>query len=303
MKRVTILILIALAFGCEHKPDANDQDKPNADTHGAAPAAEDEPTEGKFSVALKVSGSQEVFQMKDAPKPEAVQAHLKSAIEETPAFAPDGPRKLEGMVTYDIKALPDDKGYDVVLLGTLNSPHANFNAGVNVQSTDKGYVGQPLSGVVDGAVAEFARRIGAQARVIGGDNANLKTILENPDEPDSARLMAIQEIRERRATEHTEVVRKYLAPEYDVKLRLAAAATLVSMGDEKSRADILKVAEDFSRDRNPQFVPMLHILGDLGGPEVMTYLSAVADGHSAPAVREVAKEVLEKAQENEKKAP
>ena len=40
---------------------------------------------------------------------------------------------------------------------------------------------------------------------------------------------------------------------------------------------------------------MLHILGDLGGDEVITYLEAVSEGHSAPAVRAVASEALKEA--------
>lgn len=288
---LTLLLLIGLS-ACD-KPATTDKSgtvDPTSEATGDSAASS-----GKFSVELKISGSQEVYKIEGAPKPEEVQESLSSALYKQEAIEKDGPRKLKGVVNYDIKMLPDDAGYDILLLGALNSPGANFDAGVNVQSTDEKWKEKSLAEMVDGAVAEFATRIGGQARVIGGDDENLGTILENVKENETTKLMAIQEIRERRDTKHLELVRGFLAEDQPPKLRLAACATLVSLGDTTSRTEILKVAEDFSRDRNPQFVPMLHILGDLGGTEVTTYLETVADAHAAPAVRTVAQEVLDKA--------
>lgn len=295
MKSWIVAALIAsTAIACEKSAPREGGSGRHAETTQSENAA---PEEGKFSAQIKISPSQEVYTMEGAPKPADVEQHLADAIHATPAFAPDGPRKIEGVVAYDIKMLPGDAGYDIVLLGGLNSPSAKFEAGVNVQSTDEKWRGKPLADMVYGAADEFASRIGAQARVIGTDDAGLLAILQAGDESDSAHLLAIQEVRERRLEGHLDAVRPYLAAERSPGLRLAACATLVSLGDQKSRSEILAVAEDFSRDRNPQFVPMLHILGDLGGEEVTTYLQAVADGHAAPAVRAVAQEVLNKPRE------
>ena len=285
-KMLTVLLL-ALACGCD-KQETSEPAESEAEV--ATPSS----ATGKFSIELKVSGSQDVYQLEGAPKPEEVQAALVAAFYATEAFEEGGPRKLKGIVNYDIKALPDDGGHDLVLLGALNSPDANFDAGVNLQSTDEAWKGKSAREMVDGAVANFVERISGQARVVGGDDDNLRAVMESADEPESARVMAIQEVRERRLTKHLDVVRTFLGEDHSASLRLAASATLVSLGDTESRGEIVKVAEDFSRDRNPQFVPMLHILSDLGGTEVVTYLEAVAEAHAAPAVRAVAQEALSK---------
>ncbi len=286
---IALGVLILVGGGLWYNASTPETPQPNDTT--AATAA----TTGKFSVTLKISASQDVYTSEGAPKPEEVEAALKAALYKTEAFEEGGPRALKGLVNYDIKSLPNDGGHDIVLLGSLNSPGANFDAGVNVQATDEAWKGKSLREMVDGAVAQFAGRIGAQARVIGGDDANLRTILESSTETEDLRLMAIQEIRERRLKQHLDVVRGYLDPAQPPTLRLAASAALVSMDDKASASEILTVAEDFSRDRNPQFVPMLHILSDLGGTEIITYLEAVAEAHSAPAVRTVAQEALDKA--------
>lgn len=141
-------------------------------------------------------------------------------------------------------------------------------------------------------IASIADQISAQATIVVAGADELAAILSDDDATDTRYLMAIQEIRERRLEDAIPDVRPFLAPERSSKLRTAAAATLVQLGDEESRSDIIKVAEDLSRDKDPQYVPMLHILADLGGPEVVTYLQTVADAHGAPAVRQVAAEAL-----------
>lgn len=295
---IALFIGVPIVGACDSK-----ENKTEAESEKTAKeevAAED-PGEGKFSIqTLKISGSQAVYQIDGAPRPEEVEDKLTAAIEALDTFAEDGPRGLSGMVTYDVRPLPTE-GYDVMLIGGLNSPRAKFSAGANYKSTDEKWKGKSLQEMVDGAVEEFASRIGAQAKVLGSDVDGLVKILKDEDEPQEAKLLAIQEIRERDAKEHLDDIRPLLDDSNEPELRTAAAATLVSMGDDQSRSAILKTAEDFSREKNPQYVPMLHILASLGGNEIISYLEAVAEGHSAPAVREVAKEALSDARENRRK--
>ena len=49
--------------------------------------------------------------------------------------------------------------------------------------------------IVDGVIVEYAKRIAAQGRVIGGADDLLVKILDDPNERANARLMALQEIR------------------------------------------------------------------------------------------------------------
>lgn len=283
--------LLLLLGGCDKPADSPSEEQ--SQTQQDAPNTPR--VEGKFSVTLKVSGTAEVYQREGAPKPEEVEKRLVDALYATDPFAADGARALEGTVTYDVKSLPDEGGTEVVMFGALNSPDANFNAGVNNQSTDEQWKNLPLAEMVHGAIDQFTSQIITQARVVGGDAATLLAILENEEEPEPARLMAIQEMRERKLVQDIPALRKYLQSGTPEKLRLAAAAALVSLGDTESRTEILEVAEELSRERDPRYVPMLHILGDLGGDEVITYLEAVAEGHAAPAVRDVAAEALNKA--------
>lgn len=284
MKFVIVLVLALSLSACEK----------NEATTGSEAAAANESQSEAFTVSLRVSATQSALSA-DVPKSEELAEQLMAGLYESAVFAADGAKKLDGMVMYDVKALPNEAGHEVMLIGGLQSPDAKFDAGVNLQTTDDKWKDASLRELVDGAAAEFVKRIIAQARVVGGDDSALAKILADSSEPLDAQVMALQEVRERRATELLPQVKPFLSEERDPALRLAAAATLVSIGDTSERAEILKVAETFSRDRDPRLVPMLHILGDLGGEEVVTYLQTVADAHDAPAVREVAKEVLKKA--------
>jgi hypothetical protein len=239
-------------------------------------------------------GSQGVYRLEDAPKPEAVHDKLIDAIAARELFGRSGKQQVDGSFTYDVRKL-DDGGWDLMIVGGVRTHNARFDGGVNYRSSDERWKGKSLEEMVDAAVKAVAGKLDAQAHVLGTDVDGLITILQDEKEPEEAHLLAIQEVRERSARKATENVKPFLDSSHSSKLRVAAAATLVGLGDETVRADVLKVAEELSRDRDPQYVPMLHILADLGGPEVITYLETVADGHPAPAVREVAKEALDEA--------
>lgn len=277
------------AFGCEEKPAPPEENE--AATPDSEPLA---PTEGKFSIAkLSVRPSQDTFSIEGAPKPEEVQAVIEKKLYGTSSFEKGGPRALDGSIVYDLHPITD--GYEVMLYGGLSSANAKFEAGAGYKTTDEQWKDEPVADMVLAAADDLASKLAAQAEVMGSDVGGLIAVLDAESSKDEARLIAIQELRERKATESLPALRKHLDAKFRSELRTAAAATLVQLGDTESRSDIIKVAEDLSRERDPQYVPMLHILADMGGEEVVTYLEAVAEGHGAPAVREVAKEALKEA--------
>lgn len=289
-------LMVALTFvgstACDEKKVEEAPAKVAEDT--TPEADEIAPTEGKFSVdALKVTASQTTYQAADAPKPEEVKERLVNALYRSEVFEEGGPRELTGTLMYDVRKEGDV--WDVTLFGGLNSPNVRFEAGTELKSSDESWQGKPLREIVEAATDSVAEKILTQASVSGADVEGLIAVLEDPEAKDEARLSAIQEIREREAKVAIPAVRAQLSPERRSELRTAAAATLIQLGDMESGPRIIAVAEDLSRERDPQYVPMLHILADLGGPEAVTYLEAVAEGHSAPAVREVAKEALSQA--------
>ena len=78
----------------------------------------------------------------------------------------------------------------------------------------------------------------------------------------------------------------------DERLKIAVAAALTAFRDEESYSKIIGIAEELSRNRNPQLMPLLYMIGDMGTDESRTYLKAVADGHSDANAQRIAAEVL-----------
>ncbi len=289
------LAIATLTFGtaCEEKKPAVESEEVTTSERETPPPSTEPlaPTEGKFSIGkLDVKPSVGVFKAEGAPKPEEVQARLEAKLYESDAFEKGGPRELSGSVMYDIRKTDD--GWDVMLGGGVGSPNARFQAGVGQKSTGEGNADKSVAELVNGSVDEMAKQIARQAGVLASDVDGLVAVLEREGAEADEKIVAIQELRERRAKEAIPSLRKQLDPENPSNLRTAAAATLVQLGDTESRNEIVRVAEDLSRDKDPQYVPMLHILADLGGQEVETYLRTVADAHPAPAVRAVASEAL-----------
>lgn len=289
------LAALVAAAGCENADKAQKSAQNEATSTDEASSEGDGTTTGPFVIeAIKVNGSQATFKLEGAPKPDELEKKLRTALEASPAFTAQGPRKVKGTITYEARPLPSNGGWDVVLLGGFRRSDAMLDAGVNFKSTDEGLGELALPQLVDRAVEEFSNRIIAQARVVGA-SAEVLTEILRADEHPKTHLLAIQEIRERKVAPAAQAVRPFLSAETPAELRTAAAAALVAVGDEESRPKILAVAEDFSRDRNAQFLPLLQILADMGGSEVETYLGAVAEGHASPEVRMVAEEALKTA--------
>lgn len=301
--RALLIVGVVTCAACDKSQDNAPATPANSTTSEKPQEAPLAPTEGAFSVsAFKVSGSQGAYQIEEAPKPESLEPKVIAALLKQDNFEKDGPRALEGGITYDVRTLSDG-GYDVMLIGGLSSPNAKFDAAVNYKTSQEEWKGKSLDAVVDTAIDDFASRIASQAAVLGADVPGLVAVLQSEDEKVDARLLAIQELRERGSKDQVSAIRPYLDKEEPPELRVAASAALVRLGDSDSNAQILQVAEDLSRDRNPQYVPMLHILSDIGGTEVETYLQAVAEGHAAPAVRTVAEEALKNARAKSERQP
>lgn len=299
---IAFVLAVALLAACDDKsPDRPAEEKSSAQTSTTEKEGD---ADAPFGIGkIRVIGSQGVYKLgDDVPEPADVREKLVAAIEDQPLFASSGEQTVDGQFTYDVRKA-EDGAWDMMIVGSVRTDNARFDGGINYKSSDERWKGKSLQQMVDAGATSVAEKLDAQAHVLGSDTDEIIAILQDADEPEEAHLLAIQEVRERSARNATEQVKPFLNdPKHSSKLRVAAAATLVGLGDETVRADVLKLAEQLSRDRDPQYVPVLHILADLGGPEVITYLEAVAEGHSAPAVRAVASEALEAAR-GEKETP
>ncbi len=275
--------------GAETTEDAVEESQPDKDFA----------TDG-FSIGkIKIVAAANIYSNPDATKPDELQKLIETKLKEQASYDEDaGP--LSGSLTYDARtstAPGGKKSRDVVLFGDLrrkgdDDPTAKYTAEIMVRSqpgSDETY-----ADLTADAVQQFAERVDAQIRIRGASAEALTNILESDTESQKAKVSAIQQIRERQI-EGTEPVLRKLLDGDDGSIKVAASAALVRLGDSESRPKILEIAQNFSRDKDPNFLPMLYILGDMGGQEVVTYLTTVSEAHSSPAVRQVAKEAVDKA--------
>jgi hypothetical protein len=302
------LLLASLALtGCQKDAGSSPESGESSESASQDEAAEDGDWESNgFSVGkLKIIAASNIYSNPEATKPEELTKQLTAALEATPSYNEDA-APLYGSITYDARttsAASAERSRDVVLFGDLrrkgdDDPTAKYTSEVLVRSepgSDETY-----ADVTKEAVKQFAERIDATIRIRGASAKGLTAILKSADETEKAKVTAIQQIRERQIDGTEPVLRDILAAkkgESDA-LRVAAAAALVELGDAESRPKILELAPTDSRDKNANLLPMIYILGDMGGQDVVTYLSTVADAHSSPQVRQVAKEAVDKAVES-----
>lgn len=304
MQKVAILIaavLLSTSVACEKDAASS----ASTDESGMEAATESETSDEAaqargYSVGkLRIVAGSNVFSNPEVLKPEALEGLLEETLEETNSYDSGAP-ELSGTVTYDARAAKDVNGRqirDVVLFGELrrkgDDPTSKFSAKV-VLSSDVESENVSHDELTRRAAERFAQQIDAQIRINGAEKATLIEVLRSSKESDKAKLTAVQEIREREIA-GTEVELRKLLNGDDDSLKAPAAAALVKLGDAESHDQILEVAQQFSRDKNPSLLPMLYILGDIGGPEVITYLDTLADAHPVPEVRQVAKEAVQKA--------
>lgn len=307
MRRFAILLLSTLLLtaltACEKDAASGDSDTSKAaQTDEAAEAESNEASaEAGFSVGkIRIIPASNVYSNPDAIKPEELQEMLEEALESTASYDSGAPA-LGGTLTYDARTSKNIDGVesrDVVLFGDMrregDDPTTKYTAEILLRSDTSEDGGDSYTELTEDAVEQFAQRIDGQLRIKGANVETLVAVLKSTDESDKAKVAAIHEIREREVTGTEPELRTILSGDDD-SLKVAAAAALVKLGDTESHADILELAQTYSRDKNPNFLSMLYILGDMGGDEVITYLDTVAEAHPSAAVRQIARESVEKA--------
>lgn len=288
MRFTAPLVALALLVGCETKPAPPVE----TTTHQAKPIVEDEsPSTGPLTVKdFRLVASQNAYKTPGAPKPEALEAQIVLALNNSAGFQPVGGRKTTGSATYEIKV--SEGKTEVMIFGGIK-PSGGEARGLKaeIMVTDADTEDKSPDAVANEAVNRFVKRIAAQAEVEQASDEEIVGLLDSAD----VRLVAIQEIRDRRLRDTTPRLRELLA-ETDPQVRVSTAAALVAFEDVESYSAIIKVTEEFSRDRSPQLMPMIYVVADIKTDEARTYLQALADGHQVEAVRNVAAEALTKKQ-------
>lgn len=72
------------------------------------------------------------------------------------------------------------------------------------------------------------------------------------------------------------------------QVRLRAGAALGLIGD--SRPDVIQALVSLTRGSDPEpHLMAVHALGDIGGPDALRYLDAIAEGHPLAAIRDAAR--------------
>lgn len=283
----SILLLALVAPGCEKKT-------PTPESVSEEEAAA-EPVSGPIAIEdLQVGASQSTMMTEGAPAKDAIEAELRDALYAFSSFDSEGSRTMSGRVTYDVRMVEErgkSPSVDVVFFGEFEekTPDVPRKISAEVQAT-----GDPADGVkelVSKALATFAEQVDGQARVYASNDSELLDYIANPNEPSSARLKAVQEARDRRLTGAGSTI-EALLDSNDDRLRVAAASALVAFERESAYGRVIGLAEEFSRDRNPQLMPVLYIVGDIDTDASRTYLQTVAEAHSEPAVRAIAQEAL-----------
>ncbi len=287
MKIEASLLALALLVGCENKPIP--AEAPPA-TNQAKAATEDEgPTTGPLTVKdFRLVASQNAYQTPGAPKPEALEAQIVLALNNSAGFQATGGRKATGSATYEIKV--SEGKTEVMLFGSIKAKGSDARGlKAEILVTDADTEDKSADAVANEAVSRFVKRIAAQAEVEQASDEEIVGLLDSAD----ARLVAIQDIRDRRLRNATPRLRELLLDQ-DPQVRVSTAAALVAFEDTESYSNIIKVTEEFSRDRSPQLMPMIYVVADINTGEAKTYLQTLADAHPVEAVRKVAAEALAK---------
>lgn len=291
LKRLAQFVLLALltigCFGCDEKklpplPDAVE-----------APAAPKESAEQAGPIQIlefKIQASQTAMTLEGVPGLSELEAQILQGLYEQEAFEKDGSLKGKGSAVFDVRQ--KDESVEVMLVGSVTVPGESggqFNAEVLVRDAD--IDDRRLEPLTSEAVRRFVKRVGAQARIKSANDFELIALLQG-DHDGATRLFAIQESRDRRLRDAIPATRPHLKSP-DERVQVAAAAMLVSLKDEESYSEVIALTEQFSRETNPQMLPMLYIVADLGTDESRTYLAAVAEAHSSEQVRKIAQEAMQ----------
>lgn len=299
-KLLTLAICALLpSLGCESKPTDSSSETP--ESSGPATPGESQSKRGPMQItAVKAVASQATLQTEGSPVPKEVEAWMKESLYATDDFSADAKRFAAVKFTYDIRNIPAKDGkpvIDVVIFGQVKEPKPQGSETPNVfkydvRMTDKQFPKATLSELVKKSVERFATAVSGQARVSGATPEELMEIIKNDKNPE-ARLMAVRQVREARILKAVPAIRPLLEDK-DADLRVTAAAALVANGDGESYSKIVKIAEDFSRERDPHMMAIVFLIGEMQTGESRTYLQTLAESHPAEPIREAAKKALTK---------
>ncbi len=294
MKKLFVLLTLLtaiLAIGCEK------EDTPA--TEGDAPKAESGKTvEDAIKFAnVRVTASQTTLRMEGSPKPKDVEKQLVDELYKLSFFDEDGDVSANISVTYDIREITKrdgTKALDAVVFGDIKTVGLEQQRRFKSEVRTGNAVGETKNAteMIASAVTKFVQQIDAQAQVESATPEQLVKLIEEGNTV-TAKKMAIQEARERQVKEAIPSLRKSLEDE-DTGVKIAASGALVTLSDGESYSKIIKVAEDLSRDKNPDILALVYLIGQMGTDESRTYLEALAGAHPAAPVREAAKNALAK---------
>ncbi len=288
-----VMLVAAVGSGCDTSKEepvakSSNEAESSAETKTEAP-------EGPIAIAsLKVLGSQSTMLHEGAPSSDQVKEAVEDALYDTEAFSEDGERKAQGSLTYDIRSIDKKDGnaaVDVAIFGDLMVRDEPIELSAKVIVGNDENPNASVRDLVNKAVSGLALQLDGQARVMDSEDGELLDFIADEDEDASARLAAVQQARDRRLTGAASTIEPLLEDD-DERLRVAAAAALVAFKKQETYSKVIGVAERFSRDRNPQLMPLLYIVGDMNTDESKTYLKTVAEAHSEPTVRKIAEEAL-----------
>ncbi|MEZ4459311.1 MAG: HEAT repeat domain-containing protein [bacterium] len=282
----SLVVLVVLVAACDSQKPAEQAPQSAAQTSAQTDEA---PQSGPMTLTkFKLIASQRTYQTEGAPKPEALEAQIILKLNNSPGFVPQGGQEASGSATYEVKVTPERS--EVLMFGGIKTK-ADQARGLQAEIlvSDADIENKALDKIAEVAVDRFVGRVSAQARVAHASDAEMATLLDEPE----ARLVALQEIRDRRLRDTTPKIRALLQ-DTDARVQVAAAAALVAFEDTESYGAVIGLAETFSRDRNPQLLPLIYIIADMPTDEAKTYLQTLADAHEVEAVRKVAKEALDK---------
>lgn len=294
LKILAVLLLAGcLTAGCDKKEEAPKVDDTETATQESKTA---ESETGPISVGqLRVVASQSTLLTEGAPAADQVKKSVIDALYATPSFEADGTRAMKGSLTYDIRRVTKQDGgtaIDVALFGDFKlSGQAQTELSAKVIVGNEKAPDSTPQDLLSKAIEKFSKQLDGQARVMASQDGDLLDFISDESEEASARLVAVQEARDRRLTGASNTIEPLLADE-DERLQVAAAAALVAFEKKDTYSKVIGVAEQFSRDRNPQLMPMLYIIGDMNTDESKIYLKTVAEAHSEPTVQKIAQEAL-----------
>jgi len=281
VKSLSFILIFFCFLGCEEKTATTTQTK-------ARKINSETGSKGFALGTYKLSASENAHRNEIAPKPKRLETCIKKALLTSPLFSAEGGSLVNLRLTYDV--LQEASTTSIVLLaemegGQLEPFSTGLKSDLDAQnSEEKGKQ----------ACANIASKLTNNLSVSVASEKELIAIISDQKSDSKVRKRAIQKIREKDVKSAAPALSLLLKSE-DVKIAVAAAATLAKFGYVEARPAMLALGEKLSREKNTSFIPMLYILADAGGPEISEYLSTVASSHAVPKVREIAKKALKNA--------